>query len=65
MVKLKFTKQTEGIYGKVYEIGEIIDYHPWEFDWQGMNEKDRVGKGIYVHCYGHGEFEVYRDVIPC
>lgn len=36
--------------------------------WQDMNEEERIQKGIYVICYGMGEFEVLKegvDVIYC
>lgn len=41
-------------------MGERVEYHPWEFDWHDMDEPTRVSNGIYVFCYGHGEFEIIR-----
>jgi hypothetical protein len=39
--------------------GETFEYAPWDFEWQGMQEEERIAKGIFVKCYGHGEFDVY------
>ena len=33
-VKLKLKKDKNGIYGKIYQQGEIINYHPWNFEWR-------------------------------
>ena len=49
-------------------IGDIIDYIPWDHEWQGMIEQERVKDGLFVHCFGHGEFEVLRvgvDIKEC
>ena len=58
-MKLQFIKETQGIYDRVYHIGEVIQYRPWEFEWQGMKEQDRIAQGIFIHCFGMGEFERY------
>ena len=63
---LQFIRYIGSIYGSVYRIGETIEYKPWPYDWQGMPEPDRVAAGIFVHCHGMGEFEVFTkmDVRP-
>ncbi len=58
---LKFIKEKNGIYNKVYAIGETITYCPWDYEWQGMSEKERVSKGIFIHCHGMGEFERFDE----
>ena len=46
--------------------GDEKTYYPWKCNWQGMSEPERVDKGIFVECFGQGEFSVYRpkDVTP-
>ena len=65
-MKLKFKRFHRGCYNDEYEKGKIIEYHPWDFEWQGMTEPERVKKGIFVHCYGMGEFDAFKkeDVEP-
>ncbi len=58
-MKLEFIKNYKGCYNEFYEKGQVIDYHPWDFKWQGMTEKERVKKGVFVHCYGMGEFDKF------
>ena len=41
--------------------GDIIDYIPWYHKWRDMSESERVDKGIFVHCHGHGSFEVFYE----
>jgi hypothetical protein len=60
-MELEFLHETTGIYNTIYQAGERIKYRPWTFEWHGMTEPERVSKGIFVHCYGHGEFEIYHD----
>lgn len=59
--QLEVTKHIKGIVNRAK--GDLIDYYPWDFKWQGMTEPERVEKGIYVICYGHGEFEVLKEGI--
>jgi hypothetical protein len=40
--------------------GELVFYKPWDYEWQGMTEKQRVDKGIFVNCFGHGKLEVLQ-----
>ena len=40
--------------------GKILEYQPWDYEWQNMNEEERVSKGIFVFCHGHGDFMVYK-----
>jgi len=65
MKLIKFIKDTKGIYNAFFQKGSAIKYLPWKFEWQGMTEPERVEKGIFVHCHGHGEFDVFtkEDVI--
>ena len=60
-IKLRF-KRDIGSHKK----GDEKTYYPWGFNWQGMSEPERVDKGIFVECFGQGEFSVYRrqDVTP-
>jgi hypothetical protein len=59
--QLMFIKDTPKIYGlPAYKKFEIIKYKKWDYDWQGMSEKTRVKNGIFVRCWGMGEFEVFR-----
>lgn len=60
-LKLEFLRDTMGIYDVLYRKGQIIDYHPWSFEWQNMSEPERVKKNIFVHCRGMGEFDVFRS----
>lgn len=57
-MKLCMKNDTPGIVPR--KAGDIIDYHPWASEWQGMDEPARVAKGIFVLCHGMGEFEVIR-----
>ena len=56
---LEFIKDTKGIYNDIFIKGEIKEYQPWLHSWQGMTEPERVAKGLFVECYGHGEFQVF------
>ena len=58
-MQLKISKDVYGIVSR--KKGEIIKYKPWPHEWQGMTEKQRVSSGLFVHCFGQGEFEVLRD----
>lgn len=58
-INLLFIKKHVGLMGTVYLPGKIIEYSPWNFDFQDMKEHERVKKGIFVHCYGMGEFDVF------
>ena len=59
-MKLEFIKTYRGWGGDIFEKGQIVEYRPWEFEWQEMTEPERVAKGIFVHCYGMGEFDAFR-----
>jgi hypothetical protein len=59
-MKLRFLKTVRGCYGVEYPPGQIIQYSPWNHEWQGMTEPVRVAKGIFVECHGMGEFDVFR-----
>ena len=63
MIKLRFIKDVQTRYGMEYREGEEIDYHPWHHEWQGMDEETRVSRGIFVHYYERGEFEVYITAV--
>lgn len=60
-MKLRFKRYHRGFGGDEYQEGEIIDYRPWKHEWQGMTEPERVEKGLFIHCYGMGEFDVFRE----
>ena len=57
-MKLVCIKDINGIISR--DKGEVVDYIPWFYSWQSMSEDVRVSKGIFVHCYGQGEFEALR-----
>jgi len=59
-IKLKFIKDHCGYWNKIYKTGDVIDYTPWDHEFQGISESDRVKKGIFVHCYGNGDFDVFN-----
>lgn len=58
-IQLQTIKDISGIVCR--KRGDIFPYNPWNFQWQGIGEKDRVAQGLFIHCYGQGEFEVLRD----
>lgn len=60
-MKLEFLKDTTGIYCIRFLTGQRIEYHPWPHDWQGMTEEERVKKGLFVYCRGHGEFDKFEE----
>jgi len=61
---IEFIKDTVGIYNVPFNKGTIKKYFPWDYEWQEMSESERVAKGIFVECHGHGEFDVFRsDVV--
>lgn len=62
-MKIQFLKDTKGIYNTVYQKNDIISYHPWYYEWQGMSEPERINKGIFIHCHGHGEFVMFKKGI--
>ena len=63
-MNIEFIKDTVGIYNVKFSKGTIKKYFPYHSEWQGMTEPERVYKGIFVECHGHGEFDVFRsDVV--
>ena len=58
-IKLMVTKNIDDSIIK-RKKGELINYDPWEFNWGSMTEPERRKKGLFVHCYGMGEFEVWE-----
>lgn len=58
--KMKLIRDIPGVVNR--KKGEIIclDGYQWSHPWQDMSSDERTKYGIYVHCYGHGEFEVIR-----
>lgn len=60
-MKLKMIKDVKGMVERVE--GEVFDYNPWNFEFQGKTEPQRVSEGLFVHCYGMGEFEVLREAV--
>lgn len=61
MCKLRFIKNTEYNEFYPYKIGDIINYEPWERNYQGETEQERLLHGLYVFCDGHGEFRSYKE----
>ena len=61
-MKLRLLKDLSIGY-KTYQKGNIIKYEPWNFYWHGMNEPDRIKKGIFVFCNGHGCFDILEKDI--
>lgn len=57
-MKLRALRDKEGQPERVK--GDVFDYMPWYYEWQSMTEEQRVAKELYIHCFGHGEFEVLR-----
>lgn len=57
-MQLRFT-QPSNEYGDLKK-GDLITYDPWPHTWRGMTEPERVAKGLFIHCGGHGEFEVFK-----
>ena len=60
VINLRFIKDTIGSYNDLFEEGTIIPYDKWDYEWQNMTEPERVKKGIFVHCQGMGDFDVFR-----
>jgi len=58
-MNIKFKKRVIGCYNIVYEKDSVIDYKRWDNNWRGMSEQERVEKGVFAVCYGHGEFDVF------
>lgn len=59
-MKLRFKKDHVGYYDELFKKGQIREYKPWPRVWQRMTEQERVAKGIFVECYGMGDFNVFR-----
>lgn len=59
-MKIKISEDAIGCYDRQYKKGEVIEYDPWPHKWRGMDEPERVAKGLYVLCCGHGEFDILR-----
>lgn len=55
-MKLKVMRDINGIITR--KAGDVIDYTPWPHEFQGLSEPERADEGLFVHCFGHGEFEV-------
>ena len=60
MLVLTFLQDFTGCYGTLFECGSRHEYRPWPHEWQGMTERDRVSRGRFVECHGHGEFDVFK-----
>jgi len=60
-VELKFLRAVRGCYGVEFPAGTTKQYYPWNSEWQGMTEPERVARGIFVECHGMGEFDVFRN----
>lgn len=61
IIRLKMIVDRTGLYNRQFKAGDVVDYGSWDFEWQGMTEAERVEQGIFVHCHGQGEFEVFRE----
>lgn len=60
-MNLEFLKNVEGCFNEIHEKGSVIIYKPWDYKWQGMTEQERIPKGIFVHCHGMGEFDLFNE----
>jgi hypothetical protein len=58
--KIEVLEDTIGCYGQRYHAGEVVEYRPWPYPWQGMEEDQRVAQGLFVLCHGQGEFDVIK-----
>lgn len=58
-VKLTFLKDIDGVVTR--KTGDTIVYEPYNKKFQSKTESERVDAGMFVHCYGHGEFEVLKE----
>ncbi len=58
MIKLIMLRDIRGIVNRM--AGDIVEYYSWPYEWQGMTEEQRVAEGLYVICFGHGEFEIIK-----
>jgi len=59
-MELQFVKNVTDVHFP-YLKGEKKKYIPWDFEWRGMTEPERIKKGIFVFCMGMGDFEVFRE----
>lgn len=59
---LQFIKDTDCC-GTLYKKDDVISYTPWFYIWQNQSESERRENGIYIHCYGHGEFAKFIEGI--
>lgn len=60
MIKLIVQRNIDTGFRKLQK-GDEIEYSPWKHKFRGMEEPERVTNGIYVHCFGHGEFEILKS----
>jgi hypothetical protein len=58
-MKLRFIKDCRVVSG-VHEEGKTVSYSPWDGLWQMMTEPERLQRGIFVHYFGPGDYEVFR-----
>ena len=65
-VTLRFKRDVLGIYNLLFPAGSTYEYTPWDHEWQGKTEPQRRKDGLFVVCYGQGEFNVFGpdDVEP-
>ena len=59
MKTLTMKRDKQGIISR--KKGDKINYKPWHNCFQGLSEQERVDIGMFVHCYGQGEFEVLTN----
>lgn len=55
-MKLKVIRDINGIVKR--KVGDVIAYNPWPHEWRGLSESKRLENGFFLHCFGHGEFEL-------
>ena len=57
--RLLLKRDVRGCYGRLFAKDSTIEYFPWPNEWQGKDEPRRVRDGVFVHCHGQGEFDVF------
>lgn len=61
-MQLEFIKNTKD-QTILRKKGEKINYNPWPYEWRGMNESERRERGLFVFCYGMGDFQIFKEGI--
>ena len=62
-LKLRFLKDCDGYLPNEYKKGQIINYRPWNYEFNRMSESERIEKGLFVFCYSQGDFACFKKGI--